>query len=224
MLVRIAPTFIGVGTLAMASLAYLLQQRCPQPPAPIDPPPLPIVIAGVVFNVPPAAIRIPMQRRAGPQERIDLAYQWPDLTPPDSRAVATPRLFVTIESAQPPLPATERLNAIYPRYADAPAASDPAGLTMARFRDGTPYQREDVIYDASAPDRFLVRCSRSRGELTLASCLYERAVGARRAHLPFPARLASRLAIRRGRDRPPDRALAARFGVGPRPHTCSNRR
>jgi hypothetical protein len=201
-LVLIAATFIGVGTLATASIAYLLQPRWAEPPAPIDVPPLPIVVAGVVFNVPPAVIRIPMQRRAGPQERIDLAYQWPDLTPPDSRAVATTRLFVTIESAQPPLPATERLNAIYPRYAEAPTTSDAGGLTVARFRDGTPYQGEEVIYDASAPDRFLVRCSRSRSDLTLASCLYERAVGAAALTFRFPrAWLADWRSIEDGIDR-----------------------
>src|SRR5262252_1026411 len=50
--------------------------------APAAAPPLPIVVAGIVFNVPPAAIRIPLQRRARRQERIDLAYHWPELEPP----------------------------------------------------------------------------------------------------------------------------------------------
>src|SRR6202030_3587989 len=106
--VLIGSIFASATIVAVGSIGYLLPPRWSETPAPADVPPLPIVVAGVVFNVPPAAIRIPMQRRAGPQERIDLAYLWPDLTPPDSRAVATPRLFVTIESAQPPLPATER--------------------------------------------------------------------------------------------------------------------
>jgi hypothetical protein len=187
MVVLIAAIFVGAAIVVVASIAYLLQPRWPETPAGSDVPALPIVVAGVVFNVPPAAIRIPMQRRAGPQERIDLAYLWPELTPPESRAAAsTPRLFVTIDSALPTLAPAERLKTIYPRYTDAPSASDPAGLTIAPFRDGTPYQGEDVIYESSAPDRFLVRCSRARGELTLATCLYERTVGAAALTFRFP--------------------------------------
>jgi hypothetical protein len=186
MVVLLASIFASATIIAVASIAYLLQPRWPETPASTDAPALPIVVAGVVFNVPPATIRIPMQRRAGPQERIDLAYSWPDLTPPDgSAAASTPRLFVTIETAQPTLPPAERLKNIYPRYADIPAAADPEGLTIASFRDGTPYQGEDVIYESSAPDRFLVRCSRARG-LTLATCLYERAVGAAAVTFRFP--------------------------------------
>jgi len=177
--------FASVAALAVALIVYLMQPRWAEPA--IDAPPLPIVVAGVVFNVPPAAIRIPLQRRAGPQERIDLAYRWPELAPPDSHAAdASPRLFVTIETTMAPLPAAERLKSVYPRYIDAPPASGPGGLTIAPFADGTPYQGEDVIYDASAPDRFLVRCSRARDALTLAMCLYERPVGAAALTFRFP--------------------------------------
>ena len=179
MVVLIASIFASAMIVAVASIAYLLAPQWPETPAPTDVPPLPIVVAGVVFNVPPAAIRIPMQRRAGPQERIDLAYVWPDLTPPDGSADASmPRLFVTIESAQPTLPPAERLKTIYPRYADIPSAADPEGLTIAPFRDGTPYQGEELIYESSAPDRFLVRC--------LATCLYERAAGTAALTFRFP--------------------------------------
>jgi hypothetical protein len=176
----------GIAAVAIALFAYLLQPRWTGPAAP-DVPALPITIAGVVFNVPPAAIRIPVQRRAGPQERIDLAYRWPELTPPGSHVAAAPdRLFVTIETPQTALPPAERLKTIYPRYIDTPSVSDPGGLTVASFADGTPYQGEDVMYDAAAPERFLVRCSRARGDLTLAMCLYERPVSAAAVTFRFP--------------------------------------
>jgi hypothetical protein len=179
--------FAGVAALAVGAMLYLLQPWWSEPPAPIDAPPLPIVVAGVVFNVPPAAIRVPVQRRTGAQERIDLAYQWPELTPPDSHAAGVPtRLFVTIETSQGTLPPAERLKSIYPRYIDVPSVSDPSGLTVASFADGTPYQGEDLMYDASAPERFLVRCNRTRGDLTLAMCLYERPVGAAALTFRFP--------------------------------------
>jgi hypothetical protein len=179
--------FVGIAALALGSIAYLLQPGWSDAAAPVDSPPLPIVVAGVLFNVPPAAIRIPLQRRAGPQERIDLAYRWPDLTPPDSHSAdLSARLFVAIEISQASMPPAERLKSVYPRYIDAPPDSDPGGLTIEAFADGTPYQGEDVIYDASAPDRFLVRCNRARSDLTLAMCLYERPFGDAALTFRFP--------------------------------------
>jgi hypothetical protein len=187
MLILFALLFAGIAALAVGSIVYLLQPGWSDAAAPADAPPLPIVIAGVVFNVPPAAIRIPVQRRAGPQERIDLAYRWPELTPPDSHAAdLSAPLFVTIEVTQASMSPAERLKSAYPRYIDAAPMSDAGGLTIASFADGTPYQGEDVIYDASAPDRFLVRCNRARGNLTLAMCLYERPFGAASLTFRFP--------------------------------------
>jgi len=186
-LISFALLSAGIAALAVGAIVYLLEPGWSGAAAPVDAPPLPIVIAGVVFNVPPAAIRIPVQRRAGPQERIDLAYRWPELTPPDSHAAdLSARLFVTIEVSRTSMPPAERLNSVYPRYIDAAAVSDPGGLTVASFADGTPYQGEDVLYDAAAPDRFLVRCIRARDDLTLAMCLYERPLGAAALTFRFP--------------------------------------
>ena len=44
-----------------------------------------------------------------------------------------------------------------PRPSRRPA---PPGLPVLAFREGTPYQGEDLIYDAEAPG-FLVRCTRN---------------------------------------------------------------
>jgi hypothetical protein len=178
--------FAGVAALAAASI-YLLRPHWVQAPAPAEAPPLPIVVAGVVFNVPTAAIRIPMQRRAGPQERIDLAYQWPQLTPPASgTAGLVPLLFVTIERSQDVLPPAERLKSVYPRYLDEAPRPHGGGLVVAPFRDGSLYQGEDVIYDPDRPDRFLVRCSRARSEFTWATCLYGRQAGGAALIFRFP--------------------------------------
>jgi hypothetical protein len=195
--------FASVAAVAVGAAVYLLQPHWSDPPARADAPPLPIVVAGVVFNVPPGAIRVAVQRRAGPQERVDLAYRWPDLTPPDSYAAGAPdRLFVTIETSQATLSPAERLKSVYPRYIDAPSVSDPGGLTVAPFADGTPYQGEDVMYDQSAPERFMVRCNRARGDLTLAMCLYERPVGAAALTFRFPRDwLADWRAVEAGIDR-----------------------
>src|SRR5262245_40972776 len=59
-----------------------------------DAPALPVTVGGVLFNVPPAAIRIPMQRHSGAAERLDLAFLWPSLQPPEPsmKLAATERI------------------------------------------------------------------------------------------------------------------------------------
>jgi hypothetical protein len=179
--------FAALAALGVAAIVYLLMPRWGVDQAPVDAPRLPISIAGVVFNIAPAAIRFPVQRRAGPQDRVDLAYVWPDLSAPDAHAgVSMARLFVAIEPAQSIMLPSERLRSIYPRYADTPTASGPGGLVIAAFRDDTPYAGEDLLYDPAAPNRFLVRCNRSEGPLTLAMCLYERQDGAATVTFRFP--------------------------------------
>src|SRR5712692_556711 len=79
---------LGAIGLAGAPVAYMLWPQ-PAPVAP-DAPSLPVTIGGVTFNVPPAAMRVPIQRRPGAQARIDLMFLWPSLTPPDPAVKATP--------------------------------------------------------------------------------------------------------------------------------------
>src|SRR5262245_42369888 len=85
-------------------VGFVLWPRWPGPAAAPDMPALPITVAGVSFNVPPAAIRVPQQRHAGAKERIELTFLWPSLAAPDPSARPVPsdaplapdRLFVTI--------------------------------------------------------------------------------------------------------------------------------
>ena len=70
------------------------------------------------------------------------------------------RIFVTISSAGDKLAPAERVKTIYPRYTAADPAPGPRGLAVLAFRTGTPYQGEDLIYDATTPANFLVRCTR----------------------------------------------------------------
>jgi hypothetical protein len=169
---------ILVGAVALAFIACALWPRWPDTAVAAEAPALPIVVAGVRFNVPPRAVRIAMQRRAGAQERIDLVYLWPSLVPPDP---AQPlgerdRLFVTIASADA-LPPVDRLKIIYPRYTATDSTPGPPGLALIPFRDRTPYQGEDLAFDPEAPEKFLARCSRDTNPLTPATCLAERRVG-----------------------------------------------
>src|SRR6478672_7940075 len=190
--------FAAVAAIAIIYVVYVLWPRWPGPPAGADAPALPITIGGITFNVPPAAIRVPVQRRPGAQERLDLAFLWPSLEPPDanvkpqpaSAAAAAPaptmgRVFMTISAAGNTLAPAERVASIYSRYATAEAALGPGGLAVLAFREGTPYQGEDLIYDATGPG-FVVRCSRGAGGPTPGICLYEQRIETADVVVRFP--------------------------------------
>jgi hypothetical protein len=182
------------GCAALLFVAQVLWPRWPEVYGAVDAPPLPIVISGVVFNVPPAAIRAAVQRRAGKQERIDLAYLWPALTPPDPAARPTletlssagDRIFVTIAAGTNQLPIAERLKTIYPRYIDDWPIPGADGLTLLSFRDNSPYRGEDLALDRTAPEHFLARCSRDLNGPMRGICLAERRVGEADVTFRFP--------------------------------------
>jgi hypothetical protein len=203
---RLTLPVLGIGLVTAAALgfvAYVLWPTWPSKPVVLDAPALPITVAGVLFDVPPAAIRAAIQRHPGQQDRVDLAFDWPSLAPakPDDKeksplnaenavAAATAaedkRLFVTIAALSATvLPPLERLRSIYPHYADDQASAGPDGLAILPFRAGTPYASEDLVYFGSHPDLFFARCTRP-GRVVPGTCLQERMIDAAEITLRFP--------------------------------------
>jgi hypothetical protein len=184
---------LALALLAVGYVTFVLWPRWPGADG-LNAPALPITVAGELFNVPPAAIRLPAQRHAGPQERLDLAFLWPSLGPPDPDAKpslsdepnALDRLFVTVAAADGTLPPVERINAIFRRYLADERFESPDGLTILSFRDNTPYQGEDLYLDGAAPEKFLTRCTRPGAGGTPGMCLYERRIGAASVTVRFP--------------------------------------
>jgi hypothetical protein len=185
-------------------VSYVLWPTWPSEPVSIDAPALPITVAGVLFDVPPAAIREPVQRYPGEQERIDLVFQWPSLMPPQpddkpvgkqplspenaaaaGAATESARLFVSIAGLGAELPPLERLRIIYPRYIEAHAAAAPAGLAILPFRAGTPYENEDLLYVGTNPEQFFARCTRPAAAVP-GTCIHERALDAAQITFRFP--------------------------------------
>jgi hypothetical protein len=179
----------AAGLIAAGYITYVLWPRWPTTPVSLQSPALPVVIGGTMFNIEPAAIRQPLQRKPGTQERVDLSYLWPSLTPPDPAAKtddgkpADPneRLFLTIADARDALNPAERVTTIYPRYLAPTTSAGPNGLMLRAFRDGTPYQGEDLI----SSDNFAARCTRS-GIGNSGMCLSERRVGGADVTARFP--------------------------------------
>jgi hypothetical protein len=191
-------------------VSYVLWPTWPTKPVPLDAPAIPITVAGVLFDVPPAAIRAAVQRHPGPHERVDLAFLWPSLAPPqpeskadarsgsapaattgsDAAAAAAPgkaseRLFVTIAGLGAVLAPVERMRNIYPRYVEAHATAGPGGIAILPFRTGTPYEGEDLVYLAANPEQFFARCARQVRSVP-GTCIYERALDGAEITLRFP--------------------------------------
>lgn len=173
---------------AAVGVTYLLWPTWRAAPL-ADPNRLPITIGSALFNVPSTAIRMKVQRRAGPQERIDLAFSYPSLLPPEPRArvtaetveenpIANDRLFLSIATDGDIITPTDRARTIYPRYVEGSGDAQD-GLTGRPFRDSSPYRGED-LFTADMP-AFVVRCTRDT--LTPGMCLSERRVNG--AHLTF---------------------------------------
>jgi hypothetical protein len=191
-----AVMLVVLAVAALGFVVYALWPRWPDAPPAADAPALPIVIGDVLFRIPPAAIRQNVQRRAGAQERVDLAYVWPTLEPSapsyeagaDPALAAAPRLFINVAPNPTGMTPAERLKSIYPRYLDTAQIAAATGLTGGAFRVDTPYRGEELYYDPQAPDRFLARCTRDAGPAP-GSCLYERFIGSDVLTVRFPRAL-----------------------------------
>ena len=189
---------------AVGCVSYLLWPTWPSDPPVLDVPALPVTVGGVLFEVPPAAIRAKLQRHAGQHERIDLVFSWPELSaPPNDRGLRdnrpideenttaalaeaeNDRLFVTIVSLAGVLPPLERLRTIYPRYVAAQAAAGPDGLAVLPFRSATPYDGEDLVYPVNNPELFLARCTHAAGVVP-GTCISERALDGAQISIRFP--------------------------------------
>src|SRR5947208_12097660 len=188
-------TLVALIVFAAAFVALVLWPRWPGAAVAPDAPTVPITVGGVLFNVPPAAVRIPIQRHPGAQERLDLAFLWPSLAAPDPNAKLAPtenlppvdRLFITIELQSAGLPPSERVRTIYPRYLADTQFDGPDGLKCIPFKEGTPYQNEDLFFDPAAQPGFVARCSRPGAAGTPGMCLYERRIESADVTVRFPS-------------------------------------
>jgi hypothetical protein len=182
-----------VGAIAVAAISYLLWPTWTAA-GPSDPGRLPINVGNTLFNVPTSGVRMTVQRHSGPQDRVDLAFSYPSLTPGiETRHVNSEtveqapqtidEMFVSIAAHGNALAPEERARTIYPRYLDPTAAATTTdGLTQHAFRDGSPYATED-LFVATAPELF-ARCSRDGA--TPGMCLSERRIGGADLTFRFP--------------------------------------
>jgi len=188
LLIMIAAT-ITAGALAL--VAYLLWPTWGADAS--SPARLPVSIGATLFNVPTMAIRMKIQRHSGPQERVDLAFAFPSLEPPDlpkhvsadaieEAMQPIDRIFLSIAAHHDSLAPDIRVRTIYPRYLEPASAPGQDGLTRRAFRDGTPYSNEDLFL-AGTPN-LNARCTRDAA--TPGMCLSERRIDGADLTFRFP--------------------------------------
>jgi hypothetical protein len=187
-----------LASAAIAAVAYLLWPTWGVLPA-TGPDRLPVSVGDTLFNVPPSAVRMKIQRHSGPQERVDLSFDFPSLQPPEApkhvsaeeaRELPQPidRIFVSIAAHHDAMAPEARLRTIYPRYLAAEAIPVQDGLTMRSFRAGTPYDAEDLFL-AEQP-LLAARCTRDGR--TPGMCLAERRIDGADLTFRFPRSWLSR--------------------------------
>jgi hypothetical protein len=185
-------TASAIGACAIAVVAYLLWPTW-STDASSDPSRLPVSVGGTLFNVPPMAIRMKIQRHSGPQERVDLSFAYPSLEVPAGQKHVSAdtvedaiqpidRIFLSISAHHDAMAPDVRMNTIYPRYLEPAANPAEDGLTMRAFRDGTPYSGED-LFVADTP-KFGASCSRDG--VTPGMCLSERRIDGADLTFRFP--------------------------------------
>lgn len=175
-------TGAALAACAVALVAYLLWPTWDVVSAG-SPDRLPVSVGGTVFNVPPASIRRKIQKHSGPQERVDLAFTWPLLQPPERQRHLTAdavdeqpqpidRIFVSIAAHRDTLAPDMRVRTIYPRYLEQGSSQVEDGLTLRAFKEGSPYANEDMFTAASPA--IGARCTRDAA--TPGMCLSERRI------------------------------------------------
>jgi hypothetical protein len=98
------------------------------------------------------------------------------------------RIFLSIAEHHGEMAPETRLQTIYPRYLEETSTMATDGLRQQGFRDGTPYEHEDLmIADGAEPATKLVaRCSRDSE--TPGMCLSERRINGVDLTFRFPRR------------------------------------
>lgn len=164
--------------------------------SPTLPPVTTATLGAVHFAVPSALLRpgsVP-----GRNGRIDLALSWPDLGPVDTVRAAKDApgrlgdtILVTVLPADGPAPQT-RLASLYSRFLEATVKPGPSGLMVRRFRAGSPYEGEDVLFSPPDGVAFTARCEgRHRpGDVLQPVCIAEFRKGPHDIQVRFEPRLA----------------------------------
>lgn len=152
-----------------------------------SPEPIAVTVAGRTLHVPKNAIRFPAQRRAGAQERLDVALlppAWTGRTAADAERFDAPAessdvVWVTIRPAGETQDSAERLATVHARlFVDEPLAAAPdLGLVGRKLSPKAGYTGEEVWFEPGAVRPFAVRCYPLAPDAPPATCIGDEKIG-----------------------------------------------
>lgn len=150
------------GTALAANAALLMRQDEQGEPLSGD---VQAELGGQRLAVPRALIRNRAQLAGGRLDRLDLAVAVEDFRPlpqPSARDPDRPmpeRLSIIVNAAAPGSPApAEAFQTIYARFLARETWSNPGGLVMRRFRQGSPYEDRELYIGAGGRGSFVALC------------------------------------------------------------------
>ena len=109
----------------------------------------------------PAYARFPAGRSGGRLDRLEVAILAPEFKPAGEIARADPMLvFLTLAPQDRAVDPAERVTTLYANFLEADVAEDESGLIKRRFAAGSPFEGEDLYFDAPEGRSFAARCAR----------------------------------------------------------------
>lgn len=166
------PMIIFIATLTILGLLYLslaFLGLLEKPVAVVEqtlPRAAQVNVGGVPLLVPQDLIRFDHQRADGVLERLDLAVPWQE------SASKTTLIFLSITPKDEALPPPARVSQVYKRFLHGDIEGGPSNLALRRFKSGSGYDGETLVYDPLNPGGYFARCTpQAVGQP--ASCLRE---------------------------------------------------
>lgn len=150
--------------LAVGANAALYFRESVDPPAQTSA--TAIDLSGVTLNVPRNLIRNHVQVAGGRLDRLDVAVAIADFSAlpqpsPKRPDVKLPdRLSIILTKAGQESGPAEQFQLLYARFLTGETWSNPGGLIMRRFRNGTPYEDREIYIGAGTGRLFIALCPR----------------------------------------------------------------
>lgn len=151
-------------------------------------------VGGQTVTVDRAMIRNNELREGGAVNRLDLAVTWPDLKPAGVNIGEGGRdlVFIAIEDAavrkrsQDDMDPADRPVNLYARFLEQDTNTTGEGLVVRRFKNGTPYDGEELFVSSPDEREFSARCPVRKDDKGLEElCLWQIRVGGLEVHTRF---------------------------------------
>lgn len=146
-----------------------------EPPAPRDPAPVRLAVAGVALRIDPRLARAPADLANPAPQELDLVIALPDLSPAGAKASSMPLeklVFLTLRQQDEKIEPRDKPAKLYARFLSPAVEVHPAGLILRRFEPGSPYEGEQLSMTPPEGRVFWARCAAATQALP-ATCISE---------------------------------------------------